>query len=145
MATLKSRTTVMGAGGIRIQTCLHCGAENPEENGYCAQCHGLLEPLEGPRLPPLGPDHAYLVWDRWPWAMLRTVTQSPEQFVASMAIQAAATVVMLVLVAMGVGIAYGPIAAGMADVGLAAFVVAADYARWKAGRRGAGWYARNHL
>lgn len=126
-----------------MQTCVHCGAENPDENGYCDRCHGLLEPLERPAPPPLGSSHPYLVWERWPWARFQTITQSQDQFIASMAVQAIGAVLVLVAVTIAMGVRFGPLAAGVATAIVMAFIVAGNFVRWKAGRRGARWYSRD--
>lgn len=92
----------------------------------------------------MGAYHPYLVWDRWPWAPFRTVTQSQDQFVASMVVQAMGAVLILVVVVIAMAVRFGPIAAGATLALVTVTMVAGNYARWKAGRRGALWHSRDN-
>ncbi len=127
-----------------MQTCAHCGAVNPDENGYCDRCHGLLEPLALRARAVAGTYHPYLMWDRWPWARFTVVTQSYDQFLRGLAFQVPLLVIVLALLAFGFSITFGPGAAAAVILGLGTFTIAYGYLGWRAGRRRAMWYAQDH-
>ena len=110
--------------------CPRCGTLNRRGAAYCDGCGSPLRsgvPVDGDRMAEEDSE-PYVVWNRWPWTFLATVSRTREQYMAGLVI--GGTILAMVtfyffIVAWYLGVMFGSLYAIIA------------YLYWREGRKNA--------